>query len=93
MCHGKLTPRFEYIAAIRQYNEKMNLKHADIYEEEETRSLQESAIIEEADKALNLKPMGKLRKNLSLVTVELEGHLFDTKCFNQAIDICEANGI
>lgn len=34
-----------------------------------------------------------LRRNLSLVTLSLMGHLFDTKCFNSCIDICEKNNI
>lgn len=34
-----------------------------------------------------------LRRNLSLVTVSLCGHLFDTKCFNNVIDLCEENQV
>ena len=34
-----------------------------------------------------------IKRNLSLVTINLQGHLFDTKAFNQCIDICEANEI
>lgn len=30
---------------------------------------------------------------MSLVTLSLIGHLFDTKCFNKCIDICENNKI
>jgi hypothetical protein len=38
------------------------------------------------------KPKG-LRRTLSLVTVSLAGHLFDTHCFNKAIDACEQGGV
>jgi len=34
-----------------------------------------------------------LKRNLSLVTLSLHGHLFDTKCFNNCIDICEKYGV
>ena len=34
-----------------------------------------------------------LARNLSLITISLQGHLFDTNCFNQCLDICEKNKI
>jgi hypothetical protein len=34
-----------------------------------------------------------LKRNLSLLTITLEGHLFDTRCFNQVIDLCEKEGV
>ena len=30
---------------------------------------------------------------MSLLTVSLEGHLFDTNCFNKTIDTCESNNL
>jgi len=32
-------------------------------------------------------------RNLSMVTLSLKGHLFDTKCFNKCIDICEEHQV
>lgn len=34
-----------------------------------------------------------LKRNMSLITLKLTGHLFDTKCFNECIDICENHSI
>lgn len=34
-----------------------------------------------------------IKRNLSLITINLQGHLFDTKAFNLSIDICEENKI
>ena len=40
-----------------------------------------------------LKEKSGLKRNMSLLTVSMQGHLFDTQCFNKAIDICEAGGV
>lgn len=40
------------------------------------------------------QPKGKgLRRNNSFIVLGLEGHLFDTKCFNECIDICEKHKV
>ena len=41
----------------------------------------------------NEKKQSRIRRNLSFITLGLEGHLFDTKCFNNCIDICEQNQV
>lgn len=35
----------------------------------------------------------KIPRNLSMVILNLKGHLFDTKCFNKCIDVCEEKNI
>jgi len=45
-----------------------------------------------AKKALEAKPKG-LTRNMSLLTVSLKGHLFDSQCFNMTIDACEKNSL
>lgn len=34
-----------------------------------------------------------LKRNMSLLTVSMQGHLFDTQCFNKTIDACESEGV
>lgn len=79
--HGGLTPNYSYIADLRAINEKVKAQQAELRKELEE---------EEANKSP--KKRG-LARNLSLVTLSLQGHLFDTKCFNQCLDICEKNKI
>ena len=77
--HGELTPNYKYIAELRSANEKIKAVQLKLEEERK----QEEA-----------QPQKKgLTRNLSLVTMSLQGHLFDTKAFNQTIDICENNKI
>uniref|UniRef100_A0A7S3IKI2 LOR/SDH bifunctional enzyme conserved domain-containing protein n=1 Tax=Strombidium inclinatum TaxID=197538 RepID=A0A7S3IKI2_9SPIT len=38
-------------------------------------------------------PKKGIPRNLSIVTLSLKGHLFDTKCFNSCIDICEEHSV
>jgi alpha-aminoadipic semialdehyde synthase len=91
-CHGQLTPKYSYIADLRKMNAKVNLDIQEIYEEmPDTDGAQiHSSSKQEAGMTLHAPKMGgKLKRNLSLVNITLQGHLFDTKCFNQCIDICE----
>mmetsp|Transcript_38596 Transcript_38596/g.27915 ORF Transcript_38596/g.27915 Transcript_38596/m.27915 type:complete len:88 (-) Transcript_38596:229-492(-) len=36
---------------------------------------------------------GGLKRSQSLLTIVLSGHLFDTRCFNSCLDICEKFGV
>lgn len=47
----------------------------------------------ESEDEMEQPKAGGLKRNLSLVTLSLQGHLFDTKCFNSCIDICEKYGV
>ena len=77
-CAGELTPQFSYIAELRAMNEQMT-------------KYQENLKIELKEQSPGLRK--GIKRNLSLVTISLQGHLFDTKCFNKCIDICEENKI
>lgn len=78
--HGELTPNYKYIAELRELNEKMAAKQQSAKRKHEENEIK------------NPSPKG-LKRNLSLVTLSLQGHLFDTKCFNDAIDQCEEYGV
>ena len=69
-CHGKLTPKYEYIAELREINEKIKAAQP-------------------GTTPLSEKKKSGLKRNMSLMTLTLEGHLFDTKGFNNVIDMCE----
>ena len=45
-----------------------------------------------AERPVESAPKG-LRRNTSCIVLGLEGHLFDTKCFNDCIDICERHQV
>lgn len=64
-CHGELTPDYEYIAKLREMNERANSEISD------------------EDYIGGVKGF----------TLALTGHLFDTKCFNNCLDICENHGL
>jgi hypothetical protein len=76
--HGKLTPNFKYISELRVMTEKMEKQQADLKQE-----------LKEQSPGLRKG----IKRNLSLITINLQGHLFDTKAFNLSIDICEENKI
>jgi hypothetical protein len=39
------------------------------------------------------KPLKMIPRSISMVLLNLKGHLFDTQCFNKAIDACEKAAI
>lgn len=50
--------------------------------------------LEAKKKAMEAVPQPKgLTRNMSLVTLSLRGHLFDSQCFNKTIDACEHNAL
>ena len=79
--HGQLTPNYSYIMELRAINEKVKAQQTELRKK-----------LEEEENEKSPKKRG-LTRNLSLVTLSLQGHLFDTKCFNHCLDICEKNKI
>lgn len=76
-CHGELTPKYKYIDNLRSLREK-----AKQHEQEYMQHV----------KATERKT-SSLRRGTRLATVVFDGHLFDTKYFNFAIDTFEAHKI
>jgi hypothetical protein len=72
-CHGKLTPKYEYITGLRLIREKEK-KHKEEYMQH----------VKEAERKTS-----SLKRGMRFATVVFAGHLFDTKFFNSAIDILE----
>ena len=73
-CHGQLTPKYEYITGLRLIREKEK-KHKEEYMQH----------VKEAERKTS-----SLKRGMRFATVVFNGHLFDTKFFNSAIDILEA---
>lgn len=76
-CHGSLTPNYVYIDEMRKVREQAK-KHQEEYMKQ----------IKEAQKKTS-----SLRRGHRFATVVFNGHLFDTKFFNNLIDILEENSI
>jgi len=72
-CHGNLTPKYEYITELRRIRD-IAKQHQQDY----------MTHVQEAERKTS-----SLRRGIRFATVIFNGHLFDTKFFNTAIDIFE----
>lgn len=81
--HGKLNPKYTYIAEMRAINER---------EKAQTEEYKKT-VNEVAQEQQNSGNKGGLKRSQSLLTIVLSGHLFDTRCFNSCLDICEQSGV
>jgi hypothetical protein len=71
--HGELTPKYRYITDLRAIREREK-KHKEEYMQH----------VLEAERKTS-----SLRRGMRFATVVFNGHLFDTKFFNAAINILE----
>ena len=76
-CHGELTPKYRYITDLRAIRERAN-QHKEEYMQH---------VLEAERKTSGLK------RGMRFATVVFNGHLFDTKFFNTAINILEDHHI
>ena len=76
-CHGELTPKYKYITDLRAIRERARL-HKEEYMQH----------VKEAERKTS-----SLKRGMRFATVVFNGHLFDTKFFNSAINILEDNHI
>mmetsp|Transcript_14194 Transcript_14194/g.24131 ORF Transcript_14194/g.24131 Transcript_14194/m.24131 type:complete len:137 (-) Transcript_14194:250-660(-) len=89
--NGELTPNYRYIQELRNINQKEKTQEKLIEENEE--GMTETGDGDDLKEIEQRRPFRKIPKNISMVMLNLTGHLFDTKCFNKCIDVCEAQGI
>ena len=91
-CNGLLTPNYFYISRLRKVNEEAKNRNVSILDEHYKQFGDESKNTSEEMDGNKLKNY-PLKRNLSMVNIGLAGHLFDTRCFNECIDICEKHEV
>lgn len=88
--NGALTPGYKYISELRKIAQREKSQQK-VYESESEKDPNEE---EPEDKdAMRSRPFRLIPRSISMVMVSLRGHLFDTRCFNNCLDVCEQHKI